>query len=120
MKKLSSKNLKIVVSVSLFALLLVLLLKGGPSDIDDKFKEFITKKDIAGVLVGTIVSNIFSDNITTISEGLILPMLSNVLKVDLTKPIEYKGYKFETNKLISNFIKLLLTVFVVLIVFYRA
>jgi len=117
--KREKKNLKLIITVIVVFVVFLLLIKGGPTNIDDEFRKYLSKKDIGAVLIGTLISNMFADNISTISENLILPLISRYLKVDLSKEIKLDGIKFNTNKIIISFIKLLVTVFVIIIVFNK-
>ena len=115
MKLHDKKKLMAIGSILLLAI--TLLVKGPPTKIDDKFINFIYKKDIIVVLIGTLVSNMFTLNIDSFTNTLIIPILSIVFKTDLDKPIIYKNIKFNTKKIISSIVNLIVSVLTIIILF---
>jgi hypothetical protein len=115
--KNNSVNKKLLISISIATLSIFLLLHGGPTSIDDKFNEFLKRKDILAVLIGTLISNAFATNITVIVENLLIPFLSLIFKIDLTKSIKINGIIFETNKIISAFSTLIVSAITIIILF---
>ena len=77
------------------------------------------KKDIIAVLIGSLISNIFANNINAISDSFILPIISVFLKIDLSKSIKINGIKFNTKKITSSFINLVVSVIFITIVFSK-
>ena len=57
-------NIKIIITGVIVFITLVLLVRGGPTNVDEEFDKYLTKKDIGAVLIGTLISNIFADNIS--------------------------------------------------------
>ena len=108
---------KIMLLLVVIIIISFFLLKGPPTDIDDKFMKFLYKKDIIPVLIGTLISNIFTSNISSATETIVIPTLSLLLKTDLNKPINFNGISFNTKKIISSLINLLVSVFTIVIVF---
>lgn len=117
MNKKEKKILFITISVILITYLLVVY--GGPTNLDDHFNSFLKKKDIIAVLIGGLISNIFVNNINAISDSFILPIMSVFLKIDLSKAIKINGIKFNTKKIISSFINLVVSVTFITIVFSK-
>ena len=117
MNKKEKKILFITISVILITYLLVVY--GGPTNLDDHFNSFLKKKDIIAVLIGGLISNIFVNNINAISDSFILPIMSVFLKIDLSKSIKINGIKFNTKKIISSFINLVVSVIFITIVFSK-
>lgn len=117
MNKKEKKILFITISVILITYLLVVY--GGPTNLDDHFNSFLKKKDIIAVLIGGLISNIFVNNINAISDSFILPIMSVFFKIDLSKSIKINGIKFNTKKIISSFINLVVSVIFITIVFSK-
>ena len=117
MNKKEKKILFITISVILITYLLVVY--GGPTNLDDHFNNFLKKKDIIAILIGGLISNIFVNNINAISDSFILPIMSVFLKIDLSKSIKINGIKFNTKKIISSFINLVVSVIFITIVFSK-
>lgn len=117
MNKKEKKILFITISVILITYLLVVY--GGPTNLDDHFNSFLKKKDIIAVLIGSLISNIFANNINAISDSFILPIISVFLKIDLSKSIKINGIKFNTKKITSSFINLVVSVIFITIVFSK-
>lgn len=117
MKKKEKKILFITLSVVFTTYLLVVY--GGPTKLDDHFISFLRKKDIVAVLIGSLISNIFANNINTLTDSFILPIISVFLNIDLSKSIKINGIKFNTKKIISSFINLIVSVIFIIIVFSK-
>lgn len=117
MKKKEKKILFITLSVIFTTYLL--LVYGGPTKLDDNFISFLKKKDIVAVLIGSLISNIFSKNINAITDSFILPIISVFLNIDLSKSIKINGIEFNTKKIISSFINLVVSVMFIIIVFSK-
>jgi large-conductance mechanosensitive channel len=117
MKKKEKKILFITLSVIFTTYLL--LVYGGPTKLDDHFISFLKKKDIVAVLIGSLISNIFSKNINAIADSFILPIISVFLNIDLSKSIKINGIEFNTKKIISSFINLVVSVMFIIIVFSK-
>ena len=117
MNKKEKKILFITISVILITYLLVVY--GGPTNLDDHFNSFLKKKDIIAVLIGGLISNIFVNNINAISDSFILPIMSVFFKIDLSKAIKINGIKFNTKKIISSFINLVVSVIFITIIFSK-
>lgn len=117
MNKKEKKILFITISVILITYLLVVY--GGPTNLDDHFNSFLKKKDIIAVLIGGLISNIFVNNINVISDSFILPIMSVFFKIDLSKSLKINGIKFNTKKIISSFINLVVSVIFITIVFSK-
>lgn len=117
MNKKEKKILFITISVILITYLLVVY--GGPTNLDDHFNSFLKKKDIIAVLIGGLISNIFVNNINAISDSFILPIMSVFFKIDLSKSLKINGIKFNTKKIISSFINLVVSVIFITIVFSK-
>jgi hypothetical protein len=109
MSLVSKNKTKIVVILSLIIIIINLFISGAPTNIDDHFINFLKKKDIYTVLIGTLISNIIAKNLNTISENLFLPYISLISNTDLTKPIKYNGVVFNTKKIISSLIGFLVS-----------
>lgn len=109
MSLVSKNKTKIVVILSLIIIIINLFISGAPTNIDDHFINFLKKKDIYAVLIGTLISNIISKNLNTISENIFLPYISLISNTDLTKPIKYNGVVFNTKKIISSLIGFLVS-----------
>ena len=101
-------NKKIIVIFILIMICLQLFVIGKPSDFDDVFFKYIKKKDIYAILIGSIISNLFNSNISSISENIIIPYLSILFNIDLTKPIVINKIKIKTKEIIKSLINLLL------------
>ena len=99
-----TKNSKshIIIIISLIIVIITLFMKGAPTKIDDHFIEFLKKKDIYAVLVGTLISNAISKNLDVFCNNVIVPYLSILFNTDLTKPIKYQGIAINTKKIISS------------------
>lgn len=117
MNKKEKKILFITLSVVFTTYLLVVY--GGPTKLDDHFISFLRKKDIVAVLIGSLISNIFANNINAITDSFILPIISLFLNIDLSKSIKINGIKFNTKKIISSFINLVVSVLFIIIVFSK-
>lgn len=117
MNKKEKKILFITISVIFITYLLVVY--GGPTNLDDHFNSFLKKKDIIAVLIGGLISNIFVNNINAISDSFILPIMSVFFKINLSKSIKINGIKFNTKKIISSFINLVVSVIFITIVFSK-
>lgn len=99
-----TKNNKshLVIIISLLIIIITLFMKGAPTNIDDHFVEFLKKKDIYAVLIGTLISNAISKNLDSFCNNLIVPYLSILYNTDLSKPVKYRGIAFNTKKIISS------------------
>ena len=99
-----TKNNKshIAIIIGLIIIIINLFMNGAPTKIDDHFLEFLKKKDIYSVLVGTLISNAISKNLDVFCNNFIVPYLSVMFNTDFSKQIIYNGVKFNTKKIISS------------------
>jgi large-conductance mechanosensitive channel len=114
---INSDKIKIITILIISIINVLLLFRGPPTKIDDYFEQFLKKKDIYVVLIGTLISNIFTNNISAFTNNIIIPSLSVMLKTDLNKPIKYNNITFNINKVISSLINLLISAFIIIIIF---
>ena len=114
---INSDKIKIITILIISIINVLLLFRGPPTKIDDYFEQFLKKKDIYVVLIGTLISNIFTNNINEFTNNIIIPSLSVMLKTDLNKPIKYNNITFNINKVISSLINLLISAFIIIIIF---
>jgi len=115
--KATTIEIKVTTIIVISLLSMILLVRGTPTKIDDYFEQFLKEKDIYVVLIGTLISNMFTNNVQAITNNMIIPGLSLILKTDLNKPILYNGIKFNIDKIISSLINLIISVLIIIIIF---